>query len=101
MTKIEPVVDDDQIMCPVPPEDFGGVKLAPRLGDLTGARVGFLGNLKPNCDVLLHTTEEEVMKLGASGTMFREKASCSLGAGPTILDEIAANCKAAVVALGD
>lgn len=100
MSDIE-AMDDGQIMCPVPPENLGGVKLAPRLGDLAGVRVGFLGNLKPNCDVLLHTTEEEVMKSGAAGTLFREKASCSLGAGPAILDEIASTCKAAVVALGD
>lgn len=101
MNEISAAMDDGQIMCPVPPEDFGGVKLASRIGSLAGARVGFLGNLKPNCDVLLHTTEQEVMKLGAAGTLFREKASCSLGAGSEILDEIAANCKAAVVALGD
>jgi hypothetical protein len=101
MNEMNTAMDDGQIMCPVPPEDFGGVQLAPRIGSLAGVRVGFLGNLKPNCDVLLHTTEEEVMKLDAAGTLFLEKASCSLGAGSKILDEIAANCKAAVVALGD
>lgn len=89
------------IMCPVPVEDTGGVALAARLGSIAGKRIGFLGNLKPNCDVLLHTTEEEVMKLGAAGTLFREKSSCSLGAEKAILDEIAATCQAAVVALGD
>jgi hypothetical protein len=101
MNQTDAAIEDGQIMCPVPPEDFGGVKLATRIGSLAGIQVGFLGNLKPNCDVLLHTTEEEVLKLGATSTMFREKASCSLGAGAKILDEIAANCKAAVVALGD
>jgi len=93
--------ENDRIFCPVPVEDLGGVKLAARPSSLAGLKVGFLGNLKPNCDVLLHTTEEEVVKLGASATMFREKASCSLGAGKELLDEIAANCRAAVVALGD
>ncbi len=101
MNEMNTAMDDGQIMCPVPPEDFGGVKLANRIGSLAGVQVGFLGNLKPNCDVLLHTTEAEVLKLGAASTMFREKASCSLGAGSEILDEIAASCKAAVVALGD
>ncbi len=89
------------LMCPVPLDNLGGIKLASRVGSLKGLRIGFLGNLKPNCDVLLHTTEEEVMKLGAASTFFIEKASCSLGAGDKILDEIAANCQAAVVALGD
>jgi hypothetical protein len=90
-----------KLMCPVPVDHLGGVTLASRIGSLAGKRIGFLGNLKPNCDVLLHTTEEEVMKLGAAGTLFIEKASCSLGAGDQILDQIAASCQAAVVALGD
>ncbi len=89
------------LQCPVPIDDRGGIKLAARRGTLAGLRVGFLGNLKPNCDVLLHTTEGEVMKLGATGTYFVEKSSCSLGAGEKILDDIAATCQAAVVALGD
>jgi len=91
----------DALMCPVPVRDLSAIKLANRVGSLKGLRVGFLGNLKPNCDVLLHTTEEEVMKLGAAGTLFREKVSCSLGATADILDEIAGSCQAAVVALGD
>jgi len=89
------------LMCPVPVEDLSGITLAQRGGSLQGLRIGFLGNLKPNCDVLLHTTEDEVMKLGAAGTLFREKTSCSLGASEDILNEIASTCQAAVVALGD
>jgi len=91
----------DALYCPVPVRDLSAIRLAQRVGTLKGLRIGFLGNLKPNCDVLLHTTEEEVMKLGAAGTLFREKASCSLGATTELLDEIASTCQAAVVALGD
>jgi hypothetical protein len=94
-------IDDQAILCPVPPDDRETVRLAARVASLKDIQIGFLGNLKPNCDVLLHTTEDEVMKLGAAGTMFREKESCSLGAEEAMLDEIAATCKAAVVALGD
>jgi hypothetical protein len=94
-------IDDQAILCPVPPDDRETAKLASRVPSLQGIKIGFLGNLKPNCDVLLHTTEDEVMKQGASGTMFREKESCSLGAEEAMLDEIAATCQAAVVALGD
>ena len=101
MASIDFLTDDQAIMCPVPPEDRQTIRLAARVSSLKGIHIGFLGNLKPNCDVLLHTTEEEVMKLGAAGTMFREKSSCSLGADEAMLDEIAASCKAAVVALGD
>jgi len=92
-------LESGALLCPV----RSGTKhnLAARGGVLAGLRIGFLGNLKPNCDVLLHTTEGEVMKLGAAGTYYVEKSSCSLGAGDKILDDIAANCQAAVVALGD
>ena len=86
---------------PIPTGDALSLQLAKRAGTLKGLKIGFLGNLKPNCDVLLHTTEEQVMKLGAASTLFREKDSCSLGASTAILDEIVANCQAAVVALGD
>lgn len=86
---------------PIPTGDALNIQLAKRPTSLKGLKIGFLGNLKPNCDVLLHTTEAEVMKLGAAGTMYREKSSCSLGAPTEIFDEIAANCQAAVVALGD
>jgi len=91
-----------EVFCPVPPLDNRGLYLAPRLETLAGTRVGFLGNLKPNCDVLLHTTKEEMKRSwGVADTMYREKSSCSLGAPEAMLDEIAANCQAAVVALGD
>lgn len=86
---------------PVPAGGRQGIRLAERPASLEGLKIGFLGNLKPNCDVLLHATEEQVLKLGASATIYREKASCSLGAATGILDEIASNCQAAVVALGD
>jgi hypothetical protein len=101
MNPIDLLSDDEAILCPVPMEDRQTVRLAARVPGLAGIHIGFLGNLKPNCDVLLHTTEDEVMKIGAAGTMFREKSSCSLGADEAMLDEIAATCKAAVVALGD
>lgn len=92
---------EDVLYCPMP-EDLKNVgQLAVRPESLAGLRIGFLGNLKPNCDVLLHATEDQVLKLGAAGTLYREKESCSLGAAPEILDEIAAVCQAAVVALGD
>ena len=86
---------------PIPTGDALNLQLAKRPASIKGLTFGFLGNLKPNCDVLLHTAEAEMMKLGAAGTMYREKSSCSLGAPSAIFDEIAANCQAAVVALGD
>jgi hypothetical protein len=71
------------------------------VGDVRGLRIGLLGNLKPNADVLLKVTGELLTQAGAASTFFVEKENCSLGAPEGILDQIAATCDAAVVALGD
>jgi hypothetical protein len=91
-----------QVYRPAPIDDVVQLRPARRLGSLKGKRVGFIGNLKPNCDVLLHTTEE-IMKerLGVVETVYREKSSCSVGAPAAMLDEVASLSDAAVVALGD
>lgn len=87
---------------PAPIEDLIRLKFAPRLSSLEGRRVGFIGNLKPNCDVLLHRTEELMLsEEGVAKTVYREKSSCSSGAPVDMLDEIGSTCDAAVVALGD
>jgi hypothetical protein len=87
---------------PTPFEHQVRLRFAPRLETLRGKRIGFLGNLKPNCDVLLHTTEEMMVdRHGVADTVYREKASCSIGAPEAMLDELGGTCDAAVVALGD
>lgn len=101
MNMKDALADPRAILCPVPVTEQVIAHLARRVPKLDGIRIGFLGNLKPNCDVLLRTTEAEMLKAGAAGTLFREKSSCSLGAPVEMLDEIAATCDAAVVALGD
>lgn len=91
-----------QVYRPGPLDSTIRLDFAPRHSSLEGLRVGFLGNLKPNCDVLLHTTEDLMTReSGVAGTVYREKFSCSEGAPVDMLDEIAASCDAAVVALGD
>lgn len=90
------------VFLPVPRETGSQLVLAPRLPSLDGKQVGFLGNLKPNCDVLLHTTKAIMTsRYGVAGTIYREKSSCSIGAPAEMLDEFASRCDAAVVALGD
>jgi hypothetical protein len=87
---------------PAPHDDQIQLRFAPRLDSLQGKTIGFLGNLKPNCDVLLHTTEGLLAdRAGIAGTVYREKSSCSSGAPVDMLDELASTCDAAVVALGD
>ncbi len=91
-----------QIYRPAPIDTAMGLEPAIRLDSLEEKRIGFIGNLKPNCDVLLHTTEDlMVSRLGVASTLYREKSSCSIGAPSSMLDELAAKSDAAVVALGD
>ena len=91
-----------QVFRPSPFEEQVQLQFARRPASLQGKRIGFLGNLKPNCDVLLHTTEQLLLdREGVGSTLYREKASCSSGAPAAMLDEIGAQCDAAVVALGD
>ena len=87
---------------PAPTDNVVQLSPARRLDTLERKRVGFLGNLKPNCDVLLHTTAELMKeRLGVAETVYREKSNCSVGAPISMLDEVASMSDAAVVALGD
>jgi hypothetical protein len=90
-----------RIYSPEPVHRVANDTLAVRAGSLNGLTIGFLGNLKPNADVLLHATEQLVLAAGAGDTRYHEKVSCSLGASTETLDAIAASCRAAVVGLGD
>jgi hypothetical protein len=97
-----PLSAGEALLCPVPIIQDSAIKpMAPRSGSVQGLRVGLLGNLKPNCDVLLKTAGDDLVSAGALEVLFREKSSCSLGASEAILDEIATRCQIAVVALGD
>lgn len=90
-----------RLYVPVPNTSADSVQPAKRPPSFKGLRVGFLGNLKSNCDVLMHAAEEQMLMLGAESTLYREKESASLGATAALLDELAANCEVAVVGLGN
>ncbi len=90
-----------RLYVPVPNTSADSVQPAKRPASFKGLRVGFLGNLKSNCDVLMHAAEEQMLMLGAESTLYREKESASLGATAALLDELAANCEVAVVGLGN
>ncbi len=89
------------LLSPVPHGLGPGDALAARPASFKDLNIGLLGNLKPNCDVLLKTLGDKLTSMGARSTLFREKTSCSLGAGDVLLGEIARNCQIAIVALGD
>jgi hypothetical protein len=90
-----------RIYSPEPDQGLTVNRQAAKAASFAGLTVGFVGNLKPNADVLLHATEQLVLAAGASETIYLEKTSCSLGASTEILDAVAASCQAAIVALGD
>jgi hypothetical protein len=90
-----------KVFRPEPVRNYDAGNMADRAESLQGLVVGFLGNLKPNADTLLHATEGLVLESGARETLYREKSSCSLGAPEAMLDELARTCQAAIVALGD
>ena len=81
---------------PPPPEALGV-----RLDSLRGARVGFFSNNKPNADVLLRRTSEElVARLGIVPVFFTKEIP-SLEASAALLDQCRDACDAVVLAALD
>lgn len=96
----------DSILDPTvgaPAEDGAApVRLAPRPADLTGLRVGLLGNTKRNADVFL----EELAALlaqrhGTTTALSRTKPSIVHPAPPEVLDQLRTGCDVVVVGVGD
>lgn len=74
--------------------------LSPRPSGLETVTVGFLWNTKPNGDLLFEEfVNSEGSRIGAVKTY--RKALSSQKAGDHILDRMASECGAAVVAVGD
>ena len=68
------------------------------LVDLAERSVGFLGNTKPNSNVLLTRVEEVLGKRFGTAARHYVKTSPSVPAEPGLLDEVARHCEAVVVA---
>ncbi|MBO0885921.1 MAG: hypothetical protein J2O38_00900, partial [Acidimicrobiales bacterium] len=76
--------------------------LAPRTGDLHGGRLGLLDNTKPNANRLLDEVGALLeQKLAPAQLVRRVKPTMSLPGPDALLDELAAQCDAVVVAVGD
>jgi hypothetical protein len=75
---------------------------APRPGSLQGATIGVLDNSKPNARVLLDGVARALAeKVGARDVRIWRKPGASIGATATVLDEMAAQCGAALTASAD
>jgi hypothetical protein len=80
----------------------GAFALAPRRGDLAGARVGLLINTKRNADLFLH----EVGRLlreehGAASVLARTKMAFAQPVSEDILKELVSECDVVVTGVGD
>jgi hypothetical protein len=68
------------------------------LTDLAERRVGFLGNTKPNANVLLGRVEEALSERFGIAARHYVKTSPSVPAEAELLDDVARHCEAVVVA---
>jgi hypothetical protein len=78
------------------------VTLAPRPVSLRGCRLGLLDNTKPNARRLLDEVGALLAaEFGVASVVRRSKPTMSLPGPDTLLDEMARECDAVVVAVGD
>src|SRR4051794_25493133 len=76
--------------------------LAPRRGDLSGARVGLLENGKQNAALFLEEVGGVLKdRYGVSGVMLRRKDNFSAPAPPELVEEMRAKCDVVVIGVGD
>ena len=75
---------------------------APRLPTLAGTRLGVIDDSKRNADVLLEELVEVLRtRYEISGVRWHRKPSASRPAGPDAIKELAENCDAVIIAIGD
>lgn len=91
-----------EILDPVGSSQAPSRALAPRPASLQGAVIGVLDNSKPNARVLLEGVARGLAeKLGAREVKRWRKPGASIGATASVLDEIAAHCRAVLTASAD
>ncbi len=79
-----------------------GLALAPRRGDLSGARVGLLENGKQNASLFL-TEVADILRerYGAGEAMLRRKENFAQPAAPELIDELSRESDLVVIGIGD
>jgi hypothetical protein len=91
-----------EILDPVGSTTAASRALAPRPGSLQDAVIGVLDNSKPNARVLLEGVARALAeKVGARDVRIWRKPGASIGATAAVLDEMAAQCGAALTASAD
>ena len=79
-----------------------GLTLAPRRGDLSGARVGLLENGKQNASRFL-TDVADILRerYGAGEVKLRRKENFAQPAAPELIDELSRESDVVVIGIGD
>lgn len=91
---------DIDVLLPTKAAETVSTGLSSRPAKLDGARIGFIWNSKPNADVLF---DEFVARIGHPEDAIQRhlKPNAAVPALDEVYDAFAADCQAAVVALGD
>jgi hypothetical protein len=74
--------------------------LAPRLGQLAGARIGWLDNMKANAGALLHDVAEALQTNGHDFEMITESKDATAAAPESVMAHLK-TCDAVVLAIAD
>lgn len=91
-----------ELMLPRRRSEAAASGLAPRPAGLAGSRLGILWNSKPNADALFKEFVDRTSgEHGPDEVRWYRKPNAANGADPALLDELAEECDAALVALGD
>ena len=73
----------------------------PGLSDLKGKTIGFLSNNKPNADVVLGRVAARLGERFGTAARHYNKGVPSLSADEELIEEIARDCRAVVLAIND
>lgn len=77
-------------------------RLRERPATLDGKRLGLLDNTKANASELLRAVEARLRsRFRLDAVLHKAKPLAAVGADPAVLDELAARCDVAIVAIGD
>lgn len=75
---------------------------APRLASLAGKRIGIIDDSKRNADTLLEELVDLLRaKYEISGVSWHRKPSASRPADPKAIQDLARDCDAVIIAIGD
>ena len=96
------MTDTIEVLLPKHVVAGSATELSSRLASLAGKTVGIVWNSKPNGDALFEEFVDRASETQEIGEMrWYRKPNAANGADASLLDQVAEECDAALVALGD